>query len=199
MNQKFITKIEKIDNGKGHWDYLKVRIYETQNDLDKEIGSYIRNYSSFFHTFHPFIKEGKWFALYSREYTGTRIMSLPDCIDLGGEENTPYGFCPVDYYVPYNVKQVVEARKAGRFGFVAGCIWGDDSSWKIQHLDLSNIEKGKFTRTEKYGYIAMPNSIQRLSDCISFEEYDPSDDYNIINITTSIRYDLNSGEKKGMI
>lgn len=27
----------------------------------------------------------------------------------------------------------------GDFGFVWGCIWGDDSSWKVQYLDLSRI------------------------------------------------------------
>jgi hypothetical protein len=26
------------------------------------------------------------------------------------------------------------AADGGRFGFVAGCIWGDDSSWKVQYL-----------------------------------------------------------------
>ena len=27
-------------------------------------------------------------------------------------------------------------------GFVAGCVWGDDSSWKIEYLDLSKADEG---------------------------------------------------------
>jgi len=25
----------------------------------------------------------------------------------------------------------------GAFGFIWGCVWGDDASWKVQYLDLS--------------------------------------------------------------
>jgi hypothetical protein len=51
-------------------------------------------------TFCPFQHDDRWYALYSADYTTTRVMSLPECRDLGGEEPTPSGFCPVEYYVP---------------------------------------------------------------------------------------------------
>jgi hypothetical protein len=43
----------------------------------------------------------------------------------------------------------------GDFGFVWGCIWGDDGSWKLQHLDLSHIRKGVVRRDERFGYLEL--------------------------------------------
>lgn len=65
------------------------------------LGSYERKHPGWGEsTFHPFERDGKWYALYSEDYTRTRVMSLPECQDIGGEEPTPNGFCPVEYYVP---------------------------------------------------------------------------------------------------
>lgn len=88
--------LEAISNGPGVMNSQKIGVF----DGDKQIGEYVRNYSSFYNTFCPFKHGDRWFALYSRHYTGTRIMSLPDCVDLGGEEPAALGFCPVDYLVP---------------------------------------------------------------------------------------------------
>ena len=70
--------VERIDHGKRGWDY----------------------YPTLFRTFYPFQLGGRWLALYSRHYTATRLMALPSCADLGGEEPADAGFCPVDFYVP---------------------------------------------------------------------------------------------------
>lgn len=43
----------------------------------------------------------------------------------------------------------------GTFGFVWGCIWGDDSSWKVQWLDLSRVAEGVLTREERFGYVEL--------------------------------------------
>lgn len=43
----------------------------------------------------------------------------------------------------------------GDFGFVWGCIWGDDSSWKVQFLDLSEVERGRIRREERFGYLKL--------------------------------------------
>jgi hypothetical protein len=44
---------------------------------------------------------------------------------------------------------------AGTFGFVWGCVWGDDSSWKVQYLDLSDIQQGQLRREERFGYLKL--------------------------------------------
>ena len=114
-------------------------------ETGEQVGSYERNYP-FMNTFHAFKSNGKWYALYSKHYTATRVMSLPDCKDLGGEEPSSVGFCPVEYYVPNSEaigeEEGQEGNISGSFGFIAGCVWGDDTSLKLQYLDLSNIKNG---------------------------------------------------------
>jgi hypothetical protein len=140
---------------------------------DKTIGSYERNYPAFGEeTFAPFAVDGQWYALYSPDYTGTRLMALPSCKDLGGEEPASNGFCPVELFVPRyrmcrskyrNTGEESElwtfdsntARESSNeyevtygpwiyldTGFVAGCIWGDDSSWKLETIDLTAASEG---------------------------------------------------------
>jgi len=43
----------------------------------------------------------------------------------------------------------------GDFGFVWGYVWGDDSSWKVQHLDLSAIQDGVIRRDDRFGYLKL--------------------------------------------
>lgn len=131
MNE-YTTRTEPIKRPP-YWDQLKVEIVRSSDGV--VLGSYVRGYPSLFKTFHPFELAGKSLALYSPANTATRIMELPSCRDLGGEEPHSTGFCPVEYYVP----------PGKDFGFVAGCVWGDDSSWKIQFLDLSRRPRDRYT------------------------------------------------------
>ncbi len=176
LTNEYIVKTTEIKKGEGHWDYLKCDIvqrkfYDEDNWSENIIGSYKRNYSSLFNTFHPFEQDGKHYALYSKDYTTTRVMSLPDCKDLGGEEEDQYGFCPVDFYVPVpdegEVKDTenFDTSDYGKFGFVAGCVWGDDSDWKVELLDLRNISKGEIIRKRPFGY--MPMFGNRIKDNIN--------------------------------
>jgi hypothetical protein len=56
----------------------------------------------------------------------------------------------------------------GEFGFVWGCHWGDDSSWKVQYLDLSQVQQGVIRREERFGYVELA-SFGFESPCFSFE------------------------------
>lgn len=250
--------IEKIDNGKGYWNYLKIGIFKD----GEQIGEYDRNYSAFFNTFFPFEQNNNWYALYSKDYTATRIMSLPDCKDIGGEERYTGGFCPTDYYVPeiciqwppespddpeptlpqhsekwqkriptktggyrviypsdtadpdysyechmaYKAEQEIQGillkqwnerhpftTMTAPFGFVAGCVWGDDSSWKIQYLDLSQVHKGIIKRDDRFGYIELPDGLT-LEQAISADLY--SADYPYIDIAIKHRYNINTGKER---
>jgi len=100
---KYSTRLlEEISNGPGVIPSCKVGVFCD----DTQIGEYVRNYYYSPGTFFPFSKDGKWYALYSRDYTATRVMSLPDCKDLGGEEPSSAGFCPAEYYVPTRTARV---------------------------------------------------------------------------------------------
>jgi hypothetical protein len=193
MTAPFNTKVVLRDNGPGVWKTARVDIFEGDDPAARKIGSYERNHAGWCaDTFAPFMQEDRWFALYAPEYTATRIMELPSCRDLGGEDPpSGQGFCPIDYYVPYDDPDVVAAGDAGRFGFVAGCIWGDDSSWKIQYLDLSKAASGIVVRKEMFGYVAMPSKALRLRDCVSLDGY--SRQYPHARITVDLQYDLSTG------
>lgn len=178
--------IKTIDYGEGTWNYLKIGIFHK----DKQIGEYVRNYNSFFNTFCPFCINGKWYALYSENYTCTYVMELPSCKKIGGEDPHGHGFCPTDYFIPIKDDEK-EDPEYSKHGFISGCVWGDDSSWKIQHLDLSKIGEGIIKRDSRFGYIEMPRNTKRLSDIIELDEWDSDKFHDTIEIGMSFRFKLN--------
>jgi hypothetical protein len=176
---QYTVEVEKVPTKPGCWDYLNVKIFYKE----KQIGSYQRNYSTFFNTFCPFEQNGKTYALYSKDYTGTRVMSLPDCVDVCGEERDGYGFCPMEFYVP--------KESNGQYGFVSGCVWGDDHSDKLQFLDLSQIGQGIFKREDRFGYVELPSSLE-LKDCVEIIDYNEKDPIDVwVNIIEEKHYRLN--------
>ena len=130
---------------------------------------------------------GKWYALYSKDYTATRVMSLPDCRDLGGEEAMGAASARSSSTYPRYRKVLMthpdhrvtenwcfesdghEDTKASSrdftftygpwlsldIGFVAGCHWGDDSTWKLQVFDLSRAAEGILVRSERFGHVQL--------------------------------------------
>ena len=77
-------------------------------------------------------------------------------------------------------------------GFVAGCIWGDDSSWKIQHLDLCRVEERIIQRDERFGYVPLPRLV-RLRDAIRLYTMREAPR---IEIAVSTTWDLQTGKMK---
>lgn len=212
--------LEKIDHGKGYWEYLKIGVFTLKDGKPEKVGEYTRNYHSFMNTFCWFTVDGKDYALYSKSYTSTRVMSLPDCKDIGGEEPQSNGFCPTDFYVPsfieicFKDKSLAgknyrlhdpdeETQKSGdcaevvrplsheNFGFVAGCVWGDDCSWKIEYLDLSEAANGIVKRDNRFGYIELPKGM-RLHQAVD-PEY--CAETQRIVIATASHYDLKTGKR----
>ena len=185
---EYFTKTSDIPTGREQWSKLKVEIFEKdEEENENKIGEYERDYTSLYQTFHPFQKGDQWYALYSSHYEETRLMELPSCRDLGKEDS---GFCPVEYYVPsyedmYSPSDDDEWNDqykniVGTFGFVSGCYWGDDSSWKIVYLDI-DVEKGKLKLSHKFGYIQQPPALT-IKQCIDLENYAPGHGEHYINI-----------------
>jgi len=159
----------------------------------KKLGEYVRNYASLFKTFYPFSRNGREYALYSKDYTATRVMSLPECRDLGGEERTEWGFCPVEYVVAQPADE--RGRSGGpnpdfdgSFGFVAGCVWGDDSSYKVQYLDLRRVSEGNINREARFGYIELPDGLG-LREALDFTPWAWAEEPSV-RIKTEIEFDL---------
>ena len=79
-------------------------------------------------------------------------------------------------------------------GFVAGCVWGDDSSWKIQYLDLSRADQGKLVREARFGYIELPSRLN-LDAAIEIDDAEEADEV-MLKIATASYYHLRSGRKQ---
>lgn len=130
-----------------------------------------------------------------------------------GDDAPGAGFCPTEFYVPnwwdeyeesdiptpeqlavepgskaesYLLTELKQmSRFEGQWGVYAGCVWGDDSSWKIQYVDLSRISEGIVTTDNRFGYLALPYQ-GKLSDHVFLH---PSLEDSIL-ISTPIQYDM---------
>jgi len=149
---------------RGRWETVHVDVL----DGETVIASYDRNYRML-RTFEPFRQGDRAFALISAHYTATSVMDLHTGQIVAAEEPAANGFCPVGFYVP-DWWDLHDGTKlpgsmywrpdddewpAGDFGFVWGCIWGDDSSWKVQYLGLSHVADGVIGRDDRFGYLKL--------------------------------------------
>jgi hypothetical protein len=73
------------------------------------------------------------------------------------------------------------------FGFISGCVWEDDSSWKIQYIDLTGIADKILNISDKFGYWEMPHNLS-LRECVDMSDWEP--EYNCVSLTGSKRFNL---------
>jgi hypothetical protein len=73
------------------------------------------------------------------------------------------------------------------FGFICGCVWGDDRSWKIRYVDLSQVSDKILTISDKFGYFEMPQNLN-LKECIDMDSWEP--DFQWIALTKMERFRL---------
>jgi hypothetical protein len=168
------------------WPTTLVEVYRRHDNGGMEkICSYERNYSML-QSFEPFRQEGRDLALISREYTAIAVLDLQTGKVIAEEPHKPGGFCPVGFYVPdwwdvHRYGNVIPGSEywsmdyewpIGDFGFVWGCYWGDDSSWKVQYLDLSRVQQGIIDRQERFGYVELASDGFK-NPCFLPDEYAP--------------------------
>jgi hypothetical protein len=160
---RYTTSVSTV-SPPGSWTKIHVEVL----DGEAVIAGYERNYSML-QTFEPFRQGERDFALISTHYTATSVMDLSTGQIIAAEEPAAGGFCPVGFYVPdwwdlhdgnrlpgsLYWRPEDDEWPTGDFGFVWGCVWGDDSSWKIQYLDLSSIREGVIRRDERFGYLKL--------------------------------------------
>lgn len=133
----------------------------------RRVCEYRRDYG-LLHTFEPFRQGDRELALISRSYVATAVLDLATGEVIAEEPVVSEGFCPVGFYVPdwWDVHSGQDIPGSplwtadyewptGDFGFVWGCVWGDDSSWKVQYLDLSRVQQGVIRREERFGYVEL--------------------------------------------
>lgn len=183
---RYSTHATQISQRRDSWSTLRVDI-----PRDGEvIGSCERDYPSLLGTFHPFIgPDGATYARYSPHYTGTRLMRLPGCVDIGGEPPSDEGFCPADYFAPFDPARGLD----GTIGFVAGCIWGDDSSWKVRFVDLLRVTEGRLAVDERFGYLELPDD-RSLEQAIDLRDWRLDNREVRIHAVHPFEIDLRDGE-----
>lgn len=161
--ERYAFRADSYQPAKG-WQACHVEIL----DQGVVVGSYDRNYAML-DTFEPFRQADRHFALVAPDYTATSVLDLQTGQIIASELAGPDGFCPVGFYVPdwwdthdgsilpgsMHWSDEYEWPSRGDFGFVWGCYWGDDSSWKVQYLDLSEVRQGKIRREERFGYLRL--------------------------------------------
>lgn len=188
-----LSKVQNPPGPRGEptWNSIRVGIFRIVDGEETQVGEYLRNYTTLFKTFIHFRRGGQDLALYSPHYTCTRLLRLPECEDIGGEKPDGTGFCPVEYYVPCedDAAATTETGLYVECGFVAGCVWGDDSSWKIQYLDLSQAGGGRLKRDERFGYIRLPAKTS-LAGAISTHPYDPQPEGPCQRIAIAVEHEF---------
>jgi hypothetical protein len=157
----------------GGWEQLRVDVFRRagREATRERVASYERDLG-LYDTFEPFRQGGRELALISRTYTRTAVLDLQSGEVIAEEDDD--GFCPAGFYVPdwWDVHEgsVIPGSPswgaryewpAGDFGFVWGCIWGDDTSWKVQHLDLSRVQEGVIRRDDRFGYVELATTEHR--------------------------------------
>ncbi len=167
---RYLVRDTNRSKASGEWVSSLVEVFRRLPGKEPEqICAYERNYSTL-QTFEPFRRGNREFALISRDYTRTAVLDLAsgEVIAEETEETPGSGFCPVGFYVPdwwdlhddsiIPGSEYWDARHewpVGDFGFVWGCYWGDDSSWKVQYLDLRRITEGVIARDARFGYVEL--------------------------------------------
>lgn len=66
------------------------------------------------------------------------------------------------------------------FGFISGCIWGDDSSRKLRYIDLSQIENKILKIESKFGYWELPQK-RKLHEVIHMDDWEPGSCHIVID------------------
>jgi hypothetical protein len=213
---------ELVRSKPDQWRHILVEVFRRDEGgrAAEKIAEYERNYA-LLSTFEPFRQGGRELALISRNYTRTEVLDLStgEIVaqepDLGGA-----GFCPVGFYVPdwwdVHDDSIIPGSKYwdsnsespnGHFGFVWGCVWGDDNSWKIQYLDLSRVSEGVVGRHDRFGYVELATygfdnpcfkpdvPVTRRSDPPPFivvSAYDPTE----IMLSVEMRFGLADGKRR---
>jgi hypothetical protein len=137
---------------------------------DSEVfGEYERDARDMFNTFQPFIgPDIRTYALFARKYSVTRVMSLPDCDEVGGDQANAYAnFYPMSYYVPYDPARGLD----GSSGFVGGRSLGLGRRQSVGLLDLRDVRSVVTNRSTSFVGMSVPIDMS-LVDAIDLSDWD---------------------------
>ncbi|MBL9087761.1 MAG: hypothetical protein JNM10_11535 [Planctomycetia bacterium] len=184
---RYVVRGTPKPNAPGRWDSTVVEVLRRVGDAGglEPVATYERNYRML-DTFEPFRQGDREFALIAPRYTGASVLDLATGRVIAEEPYEASGFCPFGFYVPdwwdlYDGRVFPGSESwgpdhewvSGGFGFVWGCLWGDDTHWKVQFLDLTDVRSGVIRRDERFGYVELMTKGYR-SPCFSPETAPPA-------------------------
>jgi hypothetical protein len=115
-----------------------------------------------------------------------------------GDEQKSYFYYTVDNEYDNDLEFENDAKTGSlelsaycNFGFLSGCVWGDDSSWKLRFIDLSEIPDKKLKIEDKFGYWELPN--MPLRKCINMSGWE--EDHPWIELVRTEHVNLKTGER----
>jgi hypothetical protein len=74
--------------------------------------------------------------------------------------------------------------------FVAGCLWGDDSTWKLEVIDLSRAAEGIIPRSARFGHVQLGK--MPLAEAVWLDSNSPHPELRA-SIIRQERRDIRSG------
>ncbi len=181
MNNYKIETVTRKSNP-GCWDVIDITIKK-----DEEVVFEVtRRYSTMAEETTKFFElDGKEIVVYSDDYQTLNFFNLTDRQPIQLDEESKkqiYGFCPVEIIIPrYKIEDEWYEMDNDNgplyhdFAMVSGCAWGDDSSWKLNIIDLKDLLSGKVryvTNLEdlepKWLYEELPSQL-KLKDCFNID------------------------------
>lgn len=201
---KVLTQV--VEGRPGTWRTIDCQLIH--RDTGYTVHSWTYMYSSesaVWNTVHPFEHQGRWYVTYSSAYTRLSVFNITDQYEAWTDEGGAGGFCPVAVAIPWKHTDVRPEHErshnltmwswlprigdqyegdasfrasAADFGFYSGCIWGDDSSWKLRYLDFSRLSEGIVVASDAFGYIPLPTSMT-IQDCVELDYVEEDEDRKV--------------------
>jgi hypothetical protein len=98
---------------------------------------------------------------------------------------------PEAFVADWKTPEFVETKFCN-FAFMCGCVWGDDTSWKLRYIELAGVPNKELLITEKFGYWELPTQ-STLRQCINMSSWEPEHDW--IELTRMEHFNLRTGER----
>lgn len=205
---KYFVEGTPKPNAPGTWDSTLVEVFRRHGASERErVCIFERDYA-LLQTFEPFRQGTRELALISRHYTRSAVLDLAtgEILAEESESTAGSGFCPVGFYVPdwwdLHDSSIIPGSEywsadlewpVGDFGFVWGCHWGDDRSWKVQYLDLRRIQEGIIARDDRFGYVELATTRQASAGVPDFIEVSRRAGVTRVCFAVELSFDLETG------
>lgn len=121
------------------------------------------------------------------------VFHVPDVLDILDEKDLQefkdhQNDTEEDFYEEW-MKTFLQRRS---FGLEAGCVWGDDWSYKVQAIELSEVLEGSVSDDRRFGYFVLNGELKDVYGKDYFDD-DAYPDF-VLNAPVSFRFSDDSSK-----